>query len=638
MLLSLENATKMFANRVIFLNANLKIEEGDRIGLVGKNGAGKSTLLNVLDGSLLLDEGSRSARSGLSLGFLRQNSGLEGTRTILEEMRSVFAPLLEVEKKLKRAAAQMSQYQDHTHPDYRALETEYTRLQAYFETNEGYQIDVKIQTILNGMGFAGKDLQTLCDTLSGGEKTRLALARLLLTEPELLMLDEPTNHLDFATLNWLEEYLQSYKGALVVVSHDRYFLDRLCTKIWEVANLEVTPYKGNYTKYTKTRDMVYERQLKEYKMQQQNIEKLTDYIARNKARASTAAMAHSRERELARMERIKRPPAPPNPARLSFRYEQEPVKDVLQVEDLTLKVGMGEGQKLLCEGFDFTLTRGEKVALVGANGVGKSTLLKTLLGRLKPAGGRIRWGRNVKIAYFEQEQTDLHGFKTVLQELWDRFPQTYEQDIRNVLGNLLFSGETIYKQVDHLSGGEKARLKFAIMTYEGGNVLLMDEPTNHLDLSTREVLDQALMEFEGTILAISHDRYLLSRMPTRIVEMRPDGAVSYQGGYEQYSKQKQKEALEKATPQPAKASEKKPENAYYRGKKERAREAARKKRLIEVEQAISDLEMAIAMGQEKLADPQISSDYQKVTELCGELEQQRLSLVELMEEWAELCE
>lgn len=646
MLLSLDNATKMFAEKIIFMGASLKIEEGDRIGLVGVNGAGKSTLLNVLDGSLPLEQGERAARSGLSLGFLRQDSGLDGQNTIWEEMRGVFRPLLDAQAKAGRIAAQMGQYTDRSSPGYLALSEEYNRLQSYFEVNEGYNIDVKIRTILNGMGFADKDADTPCDTLSGGEKTRLALARLLLSDPELLMLDEPTNHLDFATLQWLETYLQSYRGAIVVVSHDRYFLDQLCTRIWEVAHLRVTPYKGNYTRYMHTREMLYERQLKEYEMYQQRVTKLSDFVARNKVRASTAALARSREKEIERMEPVKQPPKPLNPARISFFFERDPVKDVLHAEGLSLRAGGGPSGRLLCSDVSFDLLRGEKVALVGSNGVGKSTFLKTLIGQLKPEAGRIQWGRNVKVSYFEQGQVGLTGFKTVLEELWDRYPQSHEQDLRNLLGGLLFSGETIYKRVDMLSGGEKARLKFAIMMYEEGNVLLLDEPTNHLDLATREALDRALIAYEGTILAVSHDRYLLSRMPGRIVEMHPDGFVSYRGNYEDYLAQRSAAGAAQAASQPAEgpagpeaaAGSGKSATEYHRTKKQRAEAAARKKRLFEVEQEISDLEAAIQLEQGKLSDPEISRDYQKVTELCANIDRLRVSLSERMDEWAGLSE
>ncbi|GKH48854.1 ABC-F family ATP-binding cassette domain-containing protein [Anaerotruncus massiliensis (ex Togo et al. 2019)] len=632
MLLSLDNVSKIFADRIIFMGVSLKVEEGDRIGLVGANGAGKSTLLNVLNGDMSPDEGERAVKSGLTLGFLRQNSGVDSANTIYEEMRSVFRPLLDAQARIKELAAAMERHADHGTEEYAGLSAEYGRLLAYFEANDGYNIGVKIKTVLNGMGFADREMDTVCGTLSGGEKTRLALAKLLLTEPGLLMLDEPTNHLDFPTLQWLEDYLQEYKGALVVVSHDRYFLDKICSKMWEVANLHVTAYKGNYTKYMHTREALYERQLKEYEMQRQNVAKLTDYIARNKVRATTAAMAKSREKMLERMEPVKKPPAPLLPVKMAFRYEQEPVKDVLHAEGLTLRAG--EDGKILCAGADFDLLKGQKVALVGANGVGKSTFLKVLLGKLRPETGSVRWGRNTKVSYFEQEQLDLHPQKTVIGELWDRFPATYEQDLRNVLGGLRFTGESIYKQVGMLSGGEKARLKFAIMMYEGGNVLLLDEPTNHLDLATKEVLDRALMEYEGTILAVSHDRYLLSRMPDHIVEMTPQGFVWYEGGYESYRAKRREAQSER----PVREEKPKTENAFHRTKKQRAEQVARKKRLCEVEQEISDLELAVDTAQEQLGDPEVSSDYQRVSGLCAQIEENRAALAALMEEWAELSE
>lgn len=631
MLISLENATKMFGDRIIVMGANLKIEREDRIGLVGANGAGKSTLLGMIYGDLALDEGVRAVQSGVNIGFMRQDSGIDSTRTIREEMRACFAPLLAAHKRMREMEA---------NPEYARnaqMQQEYAKLQTYFEANDGYRIDSRIDAVLDGMGFA-KEGETVCATLSGGEKTRLALARLLLQSPDVLILDEPTNHLDFKTLEWLEMYLQSYRGALVVVSHDRYFLDRISTKIWEISNLRLTTYKGNYSKYIQTREMVYERQRKEYEMQQKNVAKLTDYIARNKMRASTAGMAKSREKMLARVvEAEKKPPRALHSVRMSFRYENEPVKDILSVERLTLSVGQGTGARTLCSDVDFSLQRGEKVAIVGHNGVGKSTFLKTIAGQRQADSGKITWGKNVKLSYFAQDHLQLNGEKTVLQELWDRFPATYERDVRNVLGNLQFVGEAVNKRVDMLSGGEKARLKFAIMMYEEGNVLLLDEPTNHLDIATREVLDRALMDYSGTVLTVSHDRYLLSRVPSRIVEMTPMGFVSYDGGYESYVAKRAGEIAqqEKAEEQP-KSDQPNASNGYYRSKKQRALDTARKKRLLLVEQEISDTELEIAMTQDKLEQPEVSSDYQKVTELCTLLEQKRVRLNELIEEWAEL--
>jgi ATP-binding cassette subfamily F protein 3 len=635
MLVSLENTTQMFAERIIFMNVNLQVHANDRIGLVGANGSGKSTLLQIIHGDLIPGEGMRTIKSNLLIGLLKQDGGLSGGNTLEQEMLDSFRPILQAQQQMKQIALQIETYTEHHSEAYQRLSEEYARLQSYFENNGGYNIMGKIKSVLDGIGLGHKDLRSFCSELSGGERTRLALAKLLCLSPDLLMLDEPTNHLDFAALAWLEEYLQSYKGALIVVSHDRYFLDKVCNKMWGISGLRVMAYNGNYTRYVHTRNLIYERQLKEYEMQQKNVAKLTDYIARNKARASTAAMAHSREKELQRMSVVKQPPKPLYSVRLAFHYEHEPIREVLYVEDLSLQVGEESAKKTICENIAFHLQRGDKVALVGRSGVGKTTLLRTLLGLEQPGKGIVRWGKNVKTSYYEQDQINLSSEKTVLNELWDRFPDTYEQDVRNVLGNLQFSGDAVYKQVKMLSGGEMARLKFAIMMYEEGNVLLLDEPTNHLDLPTREVLDRALMDYNGTILAISHDRYLLSRMPMKILELFPNGIAAYEGGYETYllKRQEYKETIPKKDQKEPKDAE-----GYYRSKRSRAQDVLRRKQLLELEQEISDIELKIAMQQNQLYEPQISSDYQKVTEICASLERMRIQLNSLVEKWTEFSE
>lgn len=635
MLLSLDNACKIFADRIIFMGVSVKIEPGDRIGLVGANGVGKTTVLRVLNGEFLLDEGTRSLQNNTTIGFLRQNNSVNSRCTIKEEMKSVFAYLLDVRYRMNHTEALLAKQTDPESSAYQKLSAEYNELASYFETNDGYLIDVNIETVLNGMGFKDKDRNTLCSQLSGGEKTRLGLAKLLLLNPDILILDEPTNHLDFRTLQWLEEYLQSYKGALVVVSHDRYFLDNLCTKIWELSALQMTTYKGNYTAYTKLRIESYNRQLKEYIQQQELISKLNEYIVRNKTRASTATMAKSKEKELERMQLIARPPKQTNPIRLSFLFEEPSAKNVLQIKNLTLTTP--KDNVVLCSSINFELMRGEKVALIGSNGVGKTTFLKTLLRKTSSQPGCIRWGKNVKISYFEQEQSELHPHKTVISELWDRYPSTYEQDIRTVLGNLHFSGNDIYKKIESLSGGEKARLKFAIMMYESGNILILDEPSNHLDLETKEVLDEALMRYEGTILMVSHDRYLLNKVPNKIAEMTPTGFIWYQGGYQNYLEQKQSLQIEKNIVKTEPDNEDQP-NDYYRSKKERAQQVAKKSRLVIVEKEIMELESKITEIEQQMETPKISRDYQTITRLCEELDDIKNLLNIRMEEWADLSQ
>lgn len=634
MLLGLEEASKIFADRVIFLRSSVKVEDDDRIGVVGVNGAGKTTLLEVLSGAMPLDEGQRFAKKGLTLGYLRQNSGVSETNTIYQEMKSAFAPLLEAQRTMKQTAAQMAASAHKDSEEYHAQAAEYARLEAYFSANDGYNLDVHIETVLRGMGFGDWDRQTLCGTLSGGEKTRLALAKLLLQKPDLLLLDEPTNYLDVTALEWLETYLTSLKQALVVVSHDRFFLDRVCTRVWDVTNGRIETYRGNYSKYFQTREMVYERRLKEYEMQQEHIAKLTDYIARNKVRASTANMAKSREKELENIEVIREPPKPLLPVRLHFRFEEDPVKDVMEIKRLSVRAGGQADSRILFEDLNLHVTRGDRIALVGKNGVGKSTLFQALLGKLPVADGSVRWGQGVRSAYYEQEMTELRPFNTVIQEFWNRYPRVREQDIRSALACMKFGPEDITKRVGDLSGGEKARLKFAILMFSDANMLLLDEPTNHLDLLTREALDRALMEYEGTILAITHDRYLLSRMDWRVVELTPEGFAEF-SDYNAYTASLRGDAGF-AQKKAEKAKKEQPSDSHYRGKKQRAEDAARRKRYGDVEREIAELELSIAVKQKELEDPETLRDYQKLQEIYRELDEMRETLNSRLEEWAEL--
>ncbi len=632
MLLSMEELSKGFGAQEVFAGVTAKIEEGDRIGLIGVNGAGKTTLLNILCGSLEADGGQLHRKTGLRVGYLRQNSGLSQGNSILEEMRSVFTEELAMEADILRLTQRLESAPDH---EREALTAEYARLQSLFEAREGYHIDVKINTILSGMGFWGESLKKEISTLSGGEKTRLAICKLLLEEPELLILDEPTNHLDFRTLLWLEDYLAAYKGALLLVSHDRYFLDRLIGQVWELEHRRFYSYTGNYTKYVQLKEERLRRQQKLYEQQQEEIADLQDFVARNMARASTSAMARSRQNTLEKMQRIERPLPPPAAMKLRFETDVEPVKDVLTVEDLALTVGQGEGTLQLAQGINLEVKRGEKIALVGANGVGKTTLLRTLTGQLPPHG-RLGWGRNVKFSYFDQENHSLCAKNTAMEEVHRHFPTAYEQLIRSVLGSLGLTGEDVYKRVEQLSGGEGARLKFAIMTLRRGNVLILDEPTNHLDLSAKEVLDKALAEFEGTVIMVSHDRYLLDKVPGRIIEMTPQGVNSYIGGFTAYieTANLSPQAARGAQPE---AGEKPPAQRGNQNPRERRRqEAARKKALAETEAEIAAAEQAIARLEQELALPETVSDYLRLDEICAGLDDTRQRLAQLMEDWVAL--
>jgi len=638
MIIDIDNLTKSFGAKTVLSGLTLKIEDQDRIGLIGENGAGKSTLLNIIIGDLDYDSGTVSRGTDKRIGFLRQDSGLLSDGTIESEMYRVFAVPLAEERRMTELGERMSQL-PHDSEEYRRAAADYEASKSAFEAADGYNIPVFINTVLDGMGFSGFDRGTTVATMSGGERTRLALAKLLLERPDLLMLDEPTNHLDFKTLEWLEGYLSSYKGAILTVSHDRYFLDKIVTAVCELENRTIVRYNAGYTKYVDLKDARIARMQKEYDRQMREIESMEDFIAKNKVRASTTNRARSREAALERMEMVERPVPPPKPPKFTFTYEREPVKDVLTIEDLKLEAGSGDDKKLLCPSVSLEMKRGEKVALVGANGVGKSTLLKTLLGLLPYEHGRIIWGRNVKTGYYDQHNEGLHPEKTMLEEMWDMFPRSDEQTLRSALGHVRLVGDNVFKKIAVLSGGERARLSFAALTMRDSNFLLLDEPTNHMDIQCKEALDKALREYTGTILMVSHDRYLLNRVPDRIIEMFPDGLISYKGGYDEYLAQR---AQDGAGEKPHREKKEEPEEPRprseggHRSRDQRRSEAERKRRISEVEAGIMEAERRIFQIQEQMADPEVCADYLKMSELCSELEEVKADHGALMDEWAAL--
>lgn len=644
MLLNVEHLYKYFNGQALLKDINFTVEDREAVGLIGINGCGKSTLLNIITGREGYDKtpeglGSVNIAGKASIGFLRQNSGLNSELTIGEEMKNAFAPLLETLDKMKVLEKKMADG-----GDIDSISHEYAELSSYFEARDGYRIDVKIKQVLNGMGFGSTPTDRVISTLSGGEKTRLALAKLLLEEPNLLILDEPTNHLGFETLMWLEDYLKGYKGAIIIVSHDRYFLNKVCTRICEIEQGRLTSYRGDYSSYLVQKKMNSERQLKEYEAQQKEIAKLEDYVAKNLVRASTSKMAKSRQHMLDRIERIDKPLMYSKPPKIKLEYDIEPTKDIVRVVDCPLIVGEGADKKELIKSLTMNVRRGEHVAIIGANGIGKTSILKLIQGIIPHEGGNISWGGNVKISYFEQEHAILDPHKTVLEEIMDRYPRLSEQQARSVLGAVLLTGENVFKPISVLSGGERAKLCFAIMALNRGNVLVLDEPTNHLDLSTKEVLEDALAEFGGTIILVSHDRYLLNKVASRIIEIKHDEVNSYDGNFDAYSEavnaarqlKMQSEAEIKRAEEEKAYKENKAKQ--YRSKEQRAADAQKRNRIRELEKEIEDTEVLIFELENAISDPEIASDYSKMSEKCKELEEAKTALDQKMDEWAELSD
>ncbi|MFD1885949.1 ABC-F family ATP-binding cassette domain-containing protein [Paenibacillus wenxiniae] len=642
MLLQASGITKLYGITPVLEGINLQIEERERIGLVGVNGAGKSTLLKIIAGEMSHDGGQIFRSKEVTLGYLAQNSGLHHGNTIGEEMRSVYAELIETERELRAMEQQIA---DPAHMDdekaYAELLERYSQQSEWFRERGGYEMETRIRSILHGMGFADFSQDTLVSTLSGGQKTRLALARILLQAPDLLMLDEPTNHLDLDTLAWLEDYLRAYSGALLVVSHDRYFLDRLVTSIVEIERHRSRRYTGNYSRYIDIKAAEYESSMKQFEKQQDEIARMEQFIQKNIVRASTTKRAQSRRRALEKMDRMDRPAGDLKKASFTFETSVVSGKDVLRVHNLTLSY---EDKQKLFEPISFELWRGDMVALIGPNGTGKTTLLKALIGDHAPDGGKIEWGAKTKIGYYDQEQGHLNPSNTVLEEVWSSFPHLEEVRIRTVLGNFLFSGEDVLKKVAALSGGEKARVSLSKLMLLEANVLILDEPTNHLDLVSKEVLESALMDYEGTLLFISHDRYFLNKMAERILELRPDGLATYLGNFDDYTAKKQ-ELLEIAAEEAANALKTAKPDAgandpirlaamsFEESKQAKREERNRKRRLEQLEEEIANCEDRIAALEQELTLPDIYQDYAAVQTRQEKIATYQQTLEQAYEEW-----
>jgi ATP-binding cassette subfamily F protein 3 len=621
MLLQATGITKLYGVQSVLDGINLQVNEKERVGLVGVNGAGKSTFLQILAGELSFDSGQIHKSKETTIGYLAQNSGLQSDKTIGEEMLTVFTPLTDAESELRRLEEQIADPALAEDPKrYEELLERYARLSDWFKDHGGYEMNTRIRSVLHGMGFGDFAPDTRISTLSGGQKTRLALARILLQAPDLLMLDEPTNHLDIETLTWLEDYLRGYPGGILVVSHDRYFLDRLVTTIVEIERHQSRRYTGNYSRYVDIKASEYEARLKQYEKQQDEISRMEEFVQRNIVRASTTKRAQSRRKALDKMDRIDKPLGDLKKANFSFEPDFMSGKEVLQVRDVA--VAFSEGQSPLFRNAAFELRRGETAALIGPNGIGKSTMLQCMIGTREPSAGTINWGAKVKIGYYDQEQTRLNPSNTVLEELWSEYPMLEEARIRTILGNFLFSGEDVLKKVAALSGGEKARVALSKLMLRGANMLILDEPTNHLDLVSREVLEAALIGFEGTLLFISHDRYFLNKMAERVLELSPDGIDQYLGNYDDYIEKKReledlaKDAAEQAALASSKHAaketipvEKGTASSFEADKQAKRDERNRQRRLAELEESIATLEEEIAFAENEMTKPEVYQDY-----------------------------
>lgn len=635
-LMQMNGLSKSFGSETILSNVKLEIKDLDRIAIVGRNGAGKSTLLKIMAGELSYDTGELIKPKELTIGYLSQHMELKSGKTIWNELVTVFDHLKKQEENLRKIEEKLQDTEKLSNDEYQSLLSEYDRLQHAYQTGGGYTYEAEIKAVLNGLNFQDYDYHTMISELSGGQKTRLALGKLLLQKPQLLLLDEPTNHLDIETLGWLESYLSGYPGAVVIVSHDRYFLDKTVSLVYEISRHETKKYHGTYSKFLEQKAADYERERKEFEKQQTEIKRMEDFVQRNIARASTTKRAQSRRKQLERMERMDRPLGDEASMSFTFDIERRSGNDVLKIEDLSLRYP--DEDEYTFKQANLRLTRGERVVLIGPNGVGKTSLLKILIGKLQATNGSFELGTNVKIGYYDQEQANLSSNKTVLQELWDEYPLVMEKDIRTVLGNFLFSGDDVLKTVDQLSGGEKARLALAKLMMQKANLLILDEPTNHLDIDSKEVLEAALMDYPGTILFVSHDRYFINRITDQVAKMSKNGIKVYLGDYDYYLEKIEEEKefikLSKARTDKPKIDNRR--RSFQEEKQLQSENRRKERKIAQLEVAIEEKELDIARLEEEMTKPEVFQDHEKALELTKKVDGMNQELEELMEEWANL--
>lgn len=625
-ILSAQHIAKSFGVNAVLRDVSLTVQQGDRIGLVGVNGCGKSTLMRILAGLDAQDGGEISLVRGLRFGYLAQQNMVTSGETVWNELQKVYEQVFAMEKKLRELEDEMA----HAHTDaqrFAQLSADYDRLTQRFEEADGYSWKSMVSGVLNGLGFKPAQYDQYVDSLSGGEQTRLCLARLLLQKPDLLLLDEPTNHLDMETLQWLENYLAAYKGSVLVISHDRYFLDHVCTGIVEILMGSSEQYNGNYTRYIAQRQERFESSMRAYEIQQKEIERQQAIIARYRMfnREKSIRAAESREKALDRMEKLEKP-VDERAIRFSFEARRRTGEDVLQLTEISKSFG----EKHLFHDLTLRVRAGDRVALIGPNGVGKSTLIKIIVGEEQPDTGFIRYGSNVDIGYYDQHQSTLHADKTALDEIWDRFPQMEQSNVRGALGMFLFTGDDVFKPIHTLSGGEKGRVALTALMLRKDNLLLLDEPTNHLDMDSREVLEDALTDFGGTIITVSHDRYFINRIANRIIEMQPDGVTEYIGNYDDYIERKNRPVAVEAE-----AGKTKTELEKEKRREKLSRQALRqlKIRAQEAEKAVGVKEAEIAELEAQMADPSLYSDAQKSADVQRAYQKAQQALQTLYEQW-----
>lgn len=632
-LLQVQHVERRFGADVLFSDVQLEIQDRARIALVGRNGAGKSTLLKIITGQEAPDEGEVTSKKDLTMSYLAQDTGLDTDNTIWDEMLDAFAEVRKMEKEMHRLEAVIADPASVTPEEYTRTLTNYDQIQHDFTEKNGYGYEAAIRGVLHGFRFEPDRYADKISSLSGGQKTRLALAKALLERPDLLILDEPTNHLDMDTLAWLESYLQSYTGALLLVSHDRYFLDRVVTEVYDMNFGHLDHYVGNYSRFLDTKAERLKTASREYEKQQKEIDKLEDFVNRNIVRASTTKRAQARRKQLEKMDRMEKPTVDSSRAQIQFSTDLESGNEVLRVRDAA--VGYAP-DAILAEPINIDIDKHHAVAIVGPNGVGKSTLLKSILGIIPFIKGSAKIGANVSVGYYDQEQQTLHENKTIVQELWDEHPQTPEKDIRSILGSFLFSGDDITKKVNSLSGGERARLMLTKLAMDHDNFLILDEPTNHLDIDSREVLEVAVNEFNGTILFVSHDRYFINQTATEIVEISPDGSKVFMGDYDYYLEKTAQTQSEAATDTTTAENVAPSKQVDYQQSKE-AQKAMRK-----LQRAVDDLEaqmMTLETKRDdalaKMNEPEIGSDIAKLSDLQKIVDAATAELATIEADWEE---